>query len=90
MIESPKKRFLKTPHAKKLADITLDPAVIAGLDASVLQMQWDSGTAKTADVASALHWQLTGAQRLIDVFLDISIPQKPLPKPPTDNLPHEI
>lgn len=90
MLESPKKRFLKTPEAKRLFDLVADPAVIAGLDAALLQMQWVSGAARDSDTASALHWQQTGAQKLRELFLTISIVEKPQPKQRGDNLPHEI
>lgn len=85
-MDSPKKRFLKTPYAKTLADITADPAVIAALDFAVLQMTWEQGTAKGPDIAAAIHWQLTGAQRLREIFLTIALPEKPLPKIRSDNL----
>lgn len=90
MIESPKKRFLKSPHARRVAEITADPAVIAALDAALLQMTWDQGAAKQLEVAGACHWQLTGAHRLRDTFLQIAIPEKDLPRPKPDNLPHEV
>ncbi len=90
MIESPKKRFLKTAQAQRLFDIVVDPAIIAGLDAAILQMQWEYGAAKTAETAAALHWQLTGAARLRELFLTISVVDKPQPQPRGDNLPHEI
>jgi hypothetical protein len=63
--------------------------VIAGLDASMLQMQWEVGAAKTADIAAALHWQMTGAAKFREVFLSIAIMDKPQPQMRGDNLPHE-
>ena len=90
MIESPKKRFLQTQHSKRLFEMVVDPTVIAGLDASILQMQWEAGAAKTPDAAAALHWQMTGAQKLRDVFLTIAIMDKPQPSMRGDNLPHEL
>jgi len=90
MIESPKKRFLRTPFAKTVADYTADPAVVAALDASLLQMTWEQGTAKTAETASAIHWQLTGANKLRDLFLTIALTDKLPAKPRSDNLPNEV
>jgi hypothetical protein len=90
MIESPKKRFLKTAQSKRLFELVLEPAIIAGLDASILQMQWEYGAAKTSESAAALHWQMTGAARLRELFMGISIEEKPQPKPRSDNLPHEL
>lgn len=90
MIESPKKRFLKTSHAQRLLDLVIDPAVIAGLDSSILQMQWEYGAAKTTETAAAIHWQMTGASRLREIFLGISVADKPQPRPYNDNLPNEI
>jgi len=90
MIDSPKKRFLKTPQAAKLFDLSVDPALIAGLDFAILQMQWEYGAAGNTEAASALHWQMTGANKLRDTLLTISIVDKPQPKYRTDNLPHEL
>jgi hypothetical protein len=89
MIESPKKRFLQTQHAKRLFEMVVDPAVIAGLDASMLQMQWEVGAAKTPEIAAALHWQMTGAAKFREVFLTVSVMDKPQPSMRGDNLPHE-
>ena len=89
MIESPKERFLKTAHSKRLFDLVVDPSVIAGLDAAILQMQWKVGGG-TVETAAALHWQLTGAAKLRELFLSISVVDKPQPKTRGDNLPHEI
>lgn len=90
MLESPKRRFLQTPHAKKIAELSTDPAVMAALDAAILQMSWEHGAAQNESTASGRHWQLTGAQRLRELFLTIAIPDKPLPKLKSDNLPHQI
>lgn len=90
MIESPKKRFLQNPHSKRLFELVLEPAVIAGLDAAILQMQWECGAGKTAETAAALHWQLTGAAKLRELFLTISLAERFQPKPRGDNLPHEL
>lgn len=90
MLDSPKKRFLATPYAKPVADYTANPAVIAALDAALLQMAWEAGTAKTQEVAAAVHWQLTGAYKLRDVFLTIALPDKPPTRPRSDNLPNEV
>jgi hypothetical protein len=85
-MDSPKKRFLKTPMAKAVADITANPAVITALDVAILQLAWEQGTAKTPEAAAAIHWQLTGANRLRDTFLMIATPQEPLPKIRSDSL----
>lgn len=90
MPESPKARFLKTPHANTLLGIVDDPAVIAGLDAALLQMQYEAGTASDHAAASAMHFQLSGARKFRDFFLTISVIQKPQPKPRGDNLPHDL
>jgi hypothetical protein len=91
MIESPKKRFLKNqPAARKVADITADPAVILALDAAILQMTWEQGTAKDSQTAAAVHWQLTGAHKLRELFLTIALPDKTPARPRSDNLPHEV
>jgi hypothetical protein len=90
MIKSPKKRFQETPHATRLAAISGDPGILAGLDASLLQMVWEAGAANTPDAAAALHWQLTGAHKFRDLFLTISEMDKPLVKLPSLNLPHEV
>jgi len=90
MLESPKRRFQKTPHVNRLLDICNEACVISALDAALLQMQWEAGAAKTPDIAAALHWQMTGAQRLREVFLTIAVIEKPQPKPRGDNLPNEI
>lgn len=90
MIESPKKRFLKSQHVNRLLDVVSDPAVIAGLDAAILQLQWEAGAAKTSETAAALHWQLTGAQRLAELFQTIAVVPEPPTKQPGLNLPHEI
>jgi hypothetical protein len=90
MPESPKKRFLQSPHAKKVAELSTDPSVLAALDAAILQMSWEHGTAKHPDTASACHWQLTGAHKLRELFLSIGIPEKPLPKLRGDNLPNQV
>ena len=76
MLDSPKKRFLRTQSAKVVADFTADPATVAALDASILQMSWEAGAAKTPEAAAAMHWQLTGAYKLRDVFLTIALPEK--------------
>jgi hypothetical protein len=90
MIESPKKRFIRTPEAKRLFDIVADPAIAAGLDAAILQFTWEQGAAKTPEAAAACHWQITGASKLKELFLTISIVEKPQPKLRGDNLPHEL
>ena len=90
MIESPKTRFLKTPAAKKLFELMTDPAVIAGLDAALLQMTYNAGVARTQEDAIAHHYQLTGANRFRDTFLTIAEAEKPQNKRLTDNLPHEV
>jgi hypothetical protein len=90
MPESPKKRFLKSPHAAKIADLSSDPAVIAAFDAAILQMSWEGGSAQTELAAGARHWQLTGAQKLRDLFLTIGIPERPGIRPRGDNLPNEF
>ena len=90
MIESPKKRFLKSPHVNRLLGIVIDPAVIAGLDAAILQLQWEDCAARTPEAAAALHWQLTGAHRLAELFQTIAVIPEPPTKQPSVNLPHEI
>lgn len=90
MLESPKKRFLKTQFAKTVADITAEPAVMAALDAALLQMSWETGAAKTPEAAAAIHWQLTGAHKLRELFLTIALVDKPPARPRSDNLPHEL
>jgi len=90
MIESPKNRFLKSPHVNALLDIVSKPAVIAGLDSAILQLTWEAGAAKTPEAAAALHWQLTGAQRLAELFQTIAIVPKLQPELSSHNLPHEI
>lgn len=90
MPESPKARFLKTPYANKLLGIVDDPAVIAALDAALLQMQFEAGTANDMSAAAAMHFQLTGARRFINTFLTIAEVPKPQPKPRGDNLPHDL
>lgn len=90
MLESPKKRFLKTPFANAVADMTSNPAVVSALDASIQQMSWEQGTAKDVQTAAAIHWQLTGAYKLRDLFLTIALPDKQLPRPRSDNLPNEV
>lgn len=90
MIESPRKRFCKNTHSKVLHELLLDPAIIAGLDASILQMQWEYGAAKTSEAAAAIHWQLTGAARLRELFLTITTVEKNQPASYNDNLPNEI
>jgi len=90
MIESPKTRFLKTPAAKKLFEMMTDPAVIAGLDAALLQMTYNTGTARDQAAAIANHYQLTGANRFREIFLTIAEAEKPAPKRLTDNLPNEV
>jgi hypothetical protein len=90
MLESPKKRFLKSQFAKTVADITVEPAIIAALDAAILQMSWETGAAKTAEAAAAIHWQLTGAHKLRELFLTIALVDKPPTRPRSDNLPHEL
>ena len=90
MPESPKKRFLKSPHAKRAAELSVDPAVIAALDAAILQMTWEQGAAKIPDVASACHWQMTGAHKLRELLLTIGIADKPMMRPRPDNLPNEV
>lgn len=90
MIDSPKKRFLRTPHVQRLLDLSNDASVLAAFDAAILQMQWEHGAGKTPDTAAALHWQMTGAERLRELFLTIAVVSKPPAKPPSDNLPHEV
>jgi hypothetical protein len=91
MPESPKKRFIKSPHANKVAELSLDPAVLAAFDAAILQMSWEFGAAPAVEqLASARHWQLTGAHKLRDTFLQIGIPDKELPRMRTDNLPNQV
>lgn len=91
MIESPKKRFLKNEAvARKIADITADPAILLALDYAILQMSWEQGTAKEPQTASAVHWQLTGAHKLRELFLTIALPDKTPARPRSDNLPHEV
>jgi len=73
-----------------VAELSADPAVLAALDAAILQMIWEVGAAPAVDlVASARHYQLTGAYKLRDMFLTIGIPEKELPKLKSDNLPYE-
>jgi hypothetical protein len=86
MNESPRKRFQSSQHAKRILDITSDPAVIAALDASILQMADDAGTAADPQRAMAMHWQLSGARKLRDYFLTIAVVEKPKPKISSDNL----
>lgn len=86
MIESAKKRFLASPHAKRVFDLSNDPAVIAGLDAALLQMAEDAGTAPDPQRAMAMHWQLSGARKLREYFLTIAVVEKPKPKIKSDNL----
>lgn len=90
MLESPKKRFLRTQAAQKIADLVTDPAIAAALDAALLQMSWEQGAAKTTEAAAAIHWQLTGAYKLRDLFLTIALVDKPPTRPRTDNLPNEV
>ena len=91
MPESPKKRFLKSPHANQVAELSTNPAVLAALDAALLQFIWEVGAAPAVEpVASARHYQLTGAYKLRDMFLTIGIPEKEIPKPKSDNLPHQV
>jgi len=90
MIESPKKRFLKSPQAPRLFELSADPALIAGLDYAILQMQWEYGASGNSEGAAALHWQLTGAAKLREILLTLSVVEKPQPKMRGDNLPHEI
>ena len=90
MPESPKKRFLKSAHAKKAAEFSTDPAVLSALDAAILQMSFETGTVKIEEGAAAAHWQHTGAHRLREMFLTIGVPERPLPKLPNDNLPHQV
>lgn len=89
MLESPKKRFQLTAHAKRVADYLADPAFIAALDAALLQVSWEQGTAKTPDVAAAVHWQLTGAHKFREVLLTLTAIERPPIKPRSDNLPNE-
>lgn len=89
MPDSPKKRFLKTPHAKQAAGFETDPAIVAAMDAAIMQLSWDTGTVKVPEGAAAAHWQLTGAHKLRELFLTIGVPEKPMPKMPSDNLPHQ-
>jgi len=91
MPESPKKRFLQTPHAKKVAELSTDPAVLAAFDAAILQMAYEQGAAPAIEqLASARHWQTTGAHRLRELFLTIGIPSEPITRPRSDNLPNEV
>jgi hypothetical protein len=89
MIESPKKRFLQTQHAKRLFELVVDPSVIAGLDAAMLQMQRELEAARCVETAAALHWQLYGASKFRELFLTIAVQDKPQPQMRGDNLPHE-
>lgn len=86
MLESPKKRFLQTPDAKRLWDIVGEPAVMAGLDASMLQLQVDIG--HLDDPVAGFH-QLVGAKKMRDKFLTISEVEKPATTPKTYNLPEQ-
>lgn len=70
--------------------MTADPALIAGLDMAILQMSWEQGTAKDAQTAAAIHWQLTGAYKLRDIFLTIALADRPPTRPRSDNLPNEV
>ena len=90
MPDSPKKRFLKTAHANKVAELSNDPAVMAAFDAAIMQLSWEHGAAQDEVTASARHWQLTGAHKLRELFLTLGIPEKPGIRPRTDNLPHEV
>jgi hypothetical protein len=90
MLESPKRRFLISAHAKKAAEFDTDPAILAALDAAILQMSWEQGAAQDEVAASARHWQLTGAHKLRELFLTIGIVEKPAPRLRRDNLPHQV
>jgi hypothetical protein len=90
MPDSPKKRFLKTAHANKVAELSIDPAVLAALDAAIMQLSYEQGAGQDEVAASARHWQLTGAYKLRELFLTIGIPDKPGIRLRADNLPHEV
>lgn len=69
-----------------MLSFSTDPALIAALDASILQMAEDAGTATDPQRAMAMHWQLTGARKLRDYLLMIAVAEQPKPKIRPDNL----
>lgn len=90
MLESPKKRFLKSPSSKVVADILQDPHVMIALDYALLQMIWESKVGQDKETAAAIHYQITGGHKLRDLFLTLATPDQPPTKLRSDNLPHEI
>lgn len=80
-LESPKTRFLKTPDAKWLADLTVNPAFIRCLDVTLTQMIETS----SGDAAIMAH-RIQGGLIFRNTLLRLADPETQRPPPPNDNL----
>lgn len=81
MTLSPKARFLKSPDAKLVADMVVNPAFIHAVEASLSELQLASGKADPAG-----NWQrLQGAKAFISILLNLPEP----PAKPRRGVPHE-
>lgn len=72
LLESPKKKFQKTPQAKVHADLVVSPQFQATLDTALLQMQYELGTAPDGTFAAAYWYRIEGARRFMSTLLTLA------------------
>lgn len=72
LLESPKKKFQKTPQAKVHADLVVSPQFQSTLDAALLQMQYEMGSASDLNTAAANAFRLEGARRFMATLLTLA------------------
>jgi len=79
-MDSPKTRFLKTPHASQLVELVEHPAFIAGCDAALLEMTLGCSFAENPNRASEAFYRVEGARLFIAYLTSIGRADKPAPK----------
>lgn len=88
-MESPKKRFLRTPAAKAHFELTATSSFEQAMDAALLQHVWDNSTSTNdPEQAAAGFNRICGAVQFAKTLMGIGTDTKPETIKDTSNLDH--
>lgn len=90
-MESPKKRFLRTPAAKGHFDLTVTSSFEQAVDAALLQHVWDNSTpSNDPEQAVAGYHRISGAVQFAKTLMSLGTEVKPEPIKDSGNLDHKM
>lgn len=90
-MESPKKRFLRTPAAKSHFELTATTPFQQAVDAALLQHVWDnSNPSNDPEQAAAGYHRISGAVQFAKTLMSLGTEVKPEPIKDTTNLDHKF